>query len=57
VGILKNMLDEMDKSLGGIVKDEDDAASSFKALKAAKQKEIALATGAVETKTQRSGEL
>jgi len=30
---------------------------SFKSLKAAKQKEIALATQAIETKTQRSGEL
>jgi len=57
VGILKNMLDEMDKSLGGIVSDEENAVKSFKSLKAAKQKEIALATQAIETKTQRSGEL
>jgi regulator of replication initiation timing len=57
VGILKNMLDEMDKALGGIVKDEDSAAASFKALKGAKQKEVALATKAIESKTERVGEL
>merc|ERR1719421_675248 len=57
VGILKNMLDEMDKSLGGIVSDEEAAVASFKDLKAAKEKEIALATAAIESKTQRVGEL
>merc|ERR1719253_1867929 len=57
VGILKNMKDEMDKSLGGIVADEESAASGFAALKAAKQKEIAAATSAIESKTSRSGEL
>jgi len=57
VGILKNMKDEMDKSLGGIVADEESAAKSFVDLKGAKQKEIALATSAIESKTQRQGEL
>jgi len=57
VGILKNMLDEMDKSLGGVVTDEEEAAASFKDLKAAKSKEIAAATTAIETKTERVGEL
>jgi len=57
VGILKNMKDEMDKSLGGIVGEEEQAVASFKDLKAAKDKEIALATGAIESKTQRQGEL
>merc|ERR1719375_295353 len=47
----------MDKSLGGIVADEESAAKSFADLKGAKQKEIALATSAIETKTQRQGEL
>jgi chromosome segregation ATPase len=42
VGILKNMLDEMDKSLGGIVGDEEAAVAAFKDLKGAKEKEIAL---------------
>merc|ERR1719421_183439 len=57
VGILKNMLDEMEKSLNGMSSDEDAAAAAFKDLKAAKQKEIALATQAIETKTERVGEL
>jgi len=57
VGILKNMLDEMDKGLNGMVSDEDSAAAAFKDLKAAKQKEIALATQAIESKTERVGEL
>merc|ERR1719375_1148204 len=47
----------MDKSLNGIVAEEEAAASSFVALKAAKQKEIAAATSAIESKTSRSGEL
>merc|ERR1719335_557154 len=46
VGILKNMKDDLDKSLGGIVSDEEAAAASFVELKAAKKKEIATATSA-----------
>jgi hypothetical protein len=57
VGILKNMKDEMDKSLGGIVSEEESDAKNFAGLKAAKTKEIKAATEAVQAKTQRKGEL
>lgn len=57
IGILKNMKDEMDKSLGGIVSEEEEAVKGFSDLKAAKEKEIAAATSAIEAKTQRVGEL
>jgi len=57
VGILKNMKDEFDKSLGGIVSDEENAVKAFADLKAAKQKEIAAASSAVESKTERAGKL
>jgi chromosome segregation ATPase len=57
VGILKNMKDEMDKSLGGIVATEEAAAKGFTELKAAKTSEIQAATKAIESKTTRSGEL
>jgi len=57
VGILKNMKDEMDKSLGGIVAEEEAAAASFEELKAAKKKEIEAATAAIENKTERVGQL
>jgi len=57
VGILKNMKDEMDKSLGGIVSDEEAAAKSFSELKAAKEKEIAANSENIEKKTVRAGEL
>jgi len=54
---LKNMKDDLDKSLGGIVSDEESAASAFKELKAAKNKEIEAATAAIESKTERAGQL
>jgi chromosome segregation ATPase len=57
VGILKNMKDEMEKSLGGIVADEEAAAAAFGDLKAAKKKEIEAATAAIESKTERLGQL
>jgi septal ring factor EnvC (AmiA/AmiB activator) len=57
IGILKNMKDEFDKSLGGIVSDEEAAAKDFTGLKAAKTREIQAATEAIESKTQRVGEL
>jgi septal ring factor EnvC (AmiA/AmiB activator) len=57
VGILKNMKDEMDKSLGGIVSDEETAAAGFAELKASKNKEIAAASAAIESKTERAGQL
>jgi hypothetical protein len=57
VGILKNMKDEMDKSLGGIVSEEESAAAGFAELSAAKKKEIATASSAIESKQVRAGEL
>merc|ERR1719224_5416 len=57
VGILKAMKDEMDKDLNGAISDEEKAAAGFEELAAAKKEEIAAASSAIETKTQRSGEL
>jgi hypothetical protein len=57
IGILKSMKDEMDKDLNGAVSDEEKAAAGFAELSAAKKAEISAASTAIETKTQRSGEL
>jgi len=57
VGILKEMKDEMDRDLGGIVKEEEDAVKAYEALMAAKKEQIASATAGIEKKTVRSGEL
>jgi len=57
VGILKEMKDEMDRDLNGLNAAEDEAVKQFTELEAAKKKEIAAATAAIEEKTQRSGEL
>jgi len=57
VGILKEMKDEMSRDLNGIVEAEENSVKAFEELAAAKRKEIAAATTAIETKTQRSGQL
>jgi len=57
VGILKEMKDEMERDHKDLVAAEDTAIQQFAELKAAKNKEIAAATRAIEKKTQRSGEL
>merc|ERR1719409_1143230 len=57
VGILKAMKDEMDKDLNGAISDEEKAAAGFEELATAKKEEISAASSAIETKTQRSGEL
>merc|ERR1719161_379541 len=57
VGILKAMKDEMDKDLNGAISDEEKSAAGFAELSAAKKEEISAASSAIETKTQRSGEL
>ena len=57
VGILKNMLDEMQKTEASEAADEAAAASGFADLKAAKEKEISVASAAIESKLQQSGEL
>merc|ERR1740127_152863 len=51
------MKDEMDKDLGGIIADEEAAAAGFADLSAAKKDAIAASSSAIESKTQRSGEL
>merc|ERR1719456_808725 len=57
VGILKGMKDEMEASLKEAIADEDKAIAGFGDLKASKEKEIEVATEAIETKTARAGEL
>merc|ERR1719387_1054834 len=57
MGILKAMKDEMDKDLNGAVAAEETAAAGFQELAAAKKAEISAAGEAIESKTQRSGEL
>merc|ERR1719359_2028369 len=47
----------MEASLKETVADEERAVQGFAELKASKQKEIEMATEAIETKTARSGEL
>jgi septal ring factor EnvC (AmiA/AmiB activator) len=57
IGILKNMLDEMEKDLGEAGKAEKAAQAGFEELKAAKLKEIQATTDQIEALTKRSGEL
>jgi len=57
VGMLKAMKDEMDKDLNGIVADEESAQVAFEEMAAAKQAGIAASSSAIESKTQRAGEL
>jgi hypothetical protein len=57
IGILDNMLDEMDKSLDGVIRQEESSVKSFLELKAAKETEIASATSSIEAKTALKGEL
>merc|ERR1719218_48582 len=57
VGILKGMKDDMEAELKEAVKAEEGAIAAFADLKASKEKEIEMATEAIETKTGRSGEV
>merc|ERR1719486_670861 len=57
VGILKQLLEDMEKELGDITKTEDAAIADFESLVAAKEKEIAAATEAIEMKTEKNGEM
>merc|ERR1719217_1794479 len=57
VGILKGMKDDMEAELKEAVKAEEKAIAGFADLKASKEKEIEMATEAIETKTGRSGEV
>jgi len=57
VGILKSMKDEMDSTIKSTTTAEEEAVKGFAELKAAKEKEIELASEAIESKTKRVGEL
>merc|ERR1719248_36288 len=57
VGILKAMKDDMEASLKEAIADEEKAVAGYADLKASKEKEIEMATEAIETKMGRAGEL
>jgi len=57
VGILKGMKDDMEAELKEAIASEEKAIAGFGELKASKEAEIEMATEAIETKTQRSGEV
>merc|ERR1719379_1302854 len=57
VGILKQMKDTMEKDLAEVIASEDKAKQDFEGLVAAKEKEIAAVTKAIEDKTKRTGEV
>merc|ERR550537_2140812 len=57
VGILKAMKDDMEAELKEAVEDEEKAIAGYGDLKASKEKEIEMATEAIETKMGRAGEL
>merc|ERR1719240_1859873 len=54
---LKQLLEDMEKDLGDITKTEDAAIADFESLVAAKEKEIAAATEAIEMKLEKNGEM
>jgi len=57
VGILKAMKDEMESTIKSTEAAEEEAVKGYAELKAAKDKEIELASEAIEVKTKRVGEL
>merc|ERR1719428_1359194 len=57
VGILKQLLEDMEKEFAEITDAENTAIAEFESLVAAKNKEIAAATTAIEVKTEKNGEL
>merc|ERR1719160_25686 len=57
VGILKQMGDTMEKDLAEVLANEETAKQEFEGTVAAKEKEIASATKAIEEKTKRTGEV
>jgi len=57
VGILKAMEDDMKKSLEEATAEEESSVAGYGELKASKEKEVELASEAIETKTARAGEL
>jgi len=57
IGILKEMLETMEKELTEITAAEEQTIKDFEALIAAKEKELNANTGAIETKIERSAEV
>merc|ERR1719271_761074 len=57
VGILKQMKDTMEKDLAEVIAQEEAAKDDYEGLMAAKDKQIAAATKAIEEKTKRAGEV
>jgi predicted nucleic acid-binding Zn-ribbon protein len=57
VGILKGMKDDMEAELKEAIATEEKSIAGFGDLKASKEKEIEMATEAIESKTGRSGEV
>merc|ERR1719271_1002993 len=57
VGILKAMKDDMEAELKEAIEAEEKAVAGFADLKGSKEKEIEMATEAIETKMARAGEL
>jgi len=57
LGMLKQMKEDMEKDLAELIAQEEASDSDFQGLVAAKKKEIAADTHAIETKTARVGEL
>merc|ERR1719336_1642244 len=57
VGILKQMGDEMAKGLGEATAQEEAAIKSYKAMMAAKMREVAALTAAIESKLKKIGEV
>merc|ERR1719412_2909814 len=56
-GILKQMLESMEKELAEIIATEKTAAKDFELLVEAKEKELAANTGIIESKMERAAEL
>jgi chromosome segregation ATPase len=56
LGILRQLQEDMEKELKDVTETENAAITDFEGLVAAKEKEIAAATEAIESKTQRAGE-
>jgi len=57
VGILKAMKDDMEAELKDAIAEEEKSVAGFGDLKASKEKEIEMATEAIETKMSRAGEI
>merc|ERR1719380_128516 len=57
VGILKQLLEDMEKEHKEVIDEEAAAVAEFESLVAAKEKEIQANTEAIETKTEKNGEM